>query len=142
MLLLQILGVVLLVVAAIKLVFFAIGVISLLAWFLGLLLFALAVVWIFKKLLAPPGQASGVDPKAGPQLYNHTGNVILFEEKPDLLQITKADDTTAGTITIPNGEKIKVVEEAENVLKIKLKSGLHKEKVAWVSKSDVTGYKT
>jgi hypothetical protein len=139
MLLLQILGVVLLVVVAIKLVFFAIGVISLLAWFLGLLLFALAVVWIFKKLLAPPGQASRVDPKAGPQLYN---NVILFEEKPDLLQITKADDTTAGTITIPNGEKIKVVEEAENVLKIKLKSGLHKEKVAWVSKSDVTGYKT
>ncbi|MBX9948951.1 MAG: hypothetical protein K2Y39_07300 [Candidatus Obscuribacterales bacterium] len=141
MVILRIIGLIVLAVVALKLFFFAIGLIGLLMSFLGLLLLALALLWVVSKVL-PGRKASLPDATSeGPQLYNVTGNVLLFEEKPDLLQITRADDTTAGTIAIPNGEKIKVVEEGENVLKIRLKSGLHKEKVAWVSKSDVTGYK-
>jgi hypothetical protein len=68
--------------------------------------------------------------------------VVLFEEKPSLLQITKVDDTMAGIVKLPNGEGIKILEEAENVLKVKVLSGAHKGNLAWVSKSDVTGYKT
>jgi len=141
MVLLRIIGLIVLAVVALKLFFFAIGLFGILLSFLTLLLFALALFWVLTRVLPRPNALPRAPANDSPQLYNVTGSVILFDEKPDLLQITKADDTIAGTTAIPNGEKFRVVEEGENALKIKLKSGLHKEKVAWVSKSDVTGYK-
>jgi len=128
---------------AIKLFFFAVGIFTLVAWAVLALLIVGGIGWLCYQIFGKPGTGKSgmIDEKAGPKLWNHSGNVLLFEEKPDLLQITKADDTTAGTIQLPNGESIKIVEEAENVIKVKVLSGQHKGNVAWVSKSDVTGHK-
>lgn len=130
-------------IVAIKLLFFAVGVFTLVAWGVtGLLLFAAVGYLCFLLFKGSQGKASRPDAKAEPQVWNHSGNVVLFEEKPSLLQITKVDDTMAGIIKLPNGEGIKVLEEAENALKVKVLSGAHKGNLAWVSKSDVTGYKS
>ena len=142
MLILRIVLAIIVLFIAVKLFFFAVGIFTLLAWGLTILLIVGAVCWLLLKFLIPANKLAEPEKSAGPQLYNHSGNVVLFEEKPNLLQITKADETTGGTINLPNGEKISIVEEDENVLKVKVNSGAHKGNVAWVSKSDVTGYKS
>ncbi|MCC7529992.1 MAG: hypothetical protein IT342_15820 [Candidatus Melainabacteria bacterium] len=129
-------------IVAIKLFFFAVGVFTILAWALLLILIVALVSWVCFRFLMPTNEQKKTAEKSGPQVWNHSGNVVLFEEKPNLLQITKVDHTTSGIIKLPNGEGIKIVEEAENVLKVKVLSGEHKGNVAWVSKADVTGYKT
>lgn len=134
---------IILAIVAIKLFFFAVGVFTLVAWGVTGLLLVSAVCYVcFLLFKGSKGKASHPDAKTEPQVWNHSGNVVLFEEKPSLLQITKVDDTMAGIIKLPNGEGIKILEEAENVLKVKVLSGAHKGNLAWVSKSDVTGYKT
>jgi hypothetical protein len=142
MLILQIILLIVVAIVAIKLFFFAVGIFTLLSWVLALLLIVGAIGWFFMKFIKPVDKLTKPAEKSGPQVWNHTGNVVLFEEKPNLLQITKVDDTTAGIIKLANGEGIKIVEEADNVLKVKVLSGAHKGNVAWVSKSDVTGYKS
>lgn len=127
---------------AIKLFFFAVGVFSLLAWVLGLVLIVGAVGWVAFQFIKPANKLTKPAEQSRPQVWNHSGNVVLFEQKPNLLQITKVDDTTGGIIKLPNGEGIKIVEEAENVLKVKVLSGQYKGNIAWVSKADVTGYKS
>jgi hypothetical protein len=142
MLILKIILMIVVAIVAIKLFFFAFGVLSLLSWVLALLLMVGAIGWVCFQLFKPGDKLSKPRQKSGPQVWNHSGNVVLFEEKPDLLQITKVDDTTDGIIKLSNGEGIKIVEEAENVLKVKVLSGDYKGNIAWVSKSDVTGYKS
>ncbi len=142
MLIIKILLFIVLAIVAIKLFFFAVGVFTILAWALLLILVVAAVCWVCFRFLMPTNEQKKTVEKSGPQVWNHSGNVVLFEEKPSLLQITKVDDTTSGVIKLPNGEGIKIVEEAENVLKVKVLSGEHKGNIAWVSKADVTGYKS
>lgn len=141
MLFLRIIFFIILAIIALKLFFFAVGIFTLVAWAVTGLLIIGAIGWLCYVVFFKSASKAVPETKAGPQLYNHTGNVILFSEKPDLLQITKANDTTSGTIKLPNGQSIKIVEESENVLKVKVTSGEKKGEVAWVSKSDVTGYK-
>ncbi len=133
---------IILAIVAIKLFFFAIGVFTLMAWALTGILIVIASVYLCMLLMKGNLSGKTAETQARPQVWNHSGNVILFEEKPTLLQITKVDDTTAGTIKLPNGEGIKIVEEAENVVRVKILSGAHKGDLAWVSKSDVTGHKS
>lgn len=140
MLILKILLAIVVVMVAIKLFFFAVGIFALVSWAIALLLIVGAIGWVCINFILPKDTLTKPVEKTGPQVWNHSGNVVLFEEKPNLLQITKVDDTTSGIIKLPNGEGIKIVEEAENVLKVKVLSGQHKGNVAWVSKADVTGY--
>jgi hypothetical protein len=142
MLILKIILMLVVAIVAIKLFFFAVGIFTLLSWVIALLLILGAICWVCLKLIKPADKLTKPAEKSGPQVWNHSGNVVLFEEKPSLLQITKVDDTTGGIIKLPNGEGIKIVEEAENVLKVKVLSGEHKGNIAWVSKADVTGYKS
>ncbi len=142
MLILKIILMIVVAIVAIKLFFFAVGMVTLLSWMLALVLIVGAIGWVCIKFIKPANKLTKPVEKTGPQVWNHSGNVILFEEKPNLLQITKVDDTTGGIIKLPNGEGIKIVEEAENVLKVKVLSGEHKGNVAWVSKADVTGHKS
>ena len=128
-------------IVAIKLCFFAVGVFAFMAWTLTGLLIVVGFCWlIFQLMNGRVWSKEPLTPEAEPQVWNHSGDVVLFEEKPSLLQITKVDDTTAGIIKLPNGAAIKIVEEADNVLKVKVLSGAHKGNVAWVSKADVTNY--
>ncbi len=142
MLIIRIILFIVVAIIAIKLFFFVLGVFSLLAWSLLLIAIVAAICWVCFRFILPKNMLAKPEPKAGPQVWNHSGNVVLFDEKPTLLQITKVDDTAGGIIKLPNGEGIKIVEEADDVLKVKVLSGLHKGNVAWVSKSDVTCYKS
>lgn len=107
----------------------------------------LFAVFVYKKMFHKSSDTEIEESSGTASLTSKDGNVRLFNKEPAVSDLVyqASDSETAGSqlpstnlmIEVPSEIEVKILEESDLTLKIKIKEGAQKGKVGWVDKSHV-----